>query len=458
MYCRRSHPRGIVRRPLAAGLVVLGSLSTFTAIIHAQAPAARPAVPGAPAGMTAFVDVAVIPMDTERVLPNQTVLVEGGRVTALGPAKQVKVPAGATRIDGQGKYLIPGLGDCHTHIGYGKTSKDKLADTVATVAAAERRLFTWFADGVTTIRNMDYLEADQAATIGLYKWYLNGRDLLRLRGRAVAGELWSPRIYTSGQWVPMRHTPEYARYVAKNQSAEAPVPSLDSVTAYLAAYKAAGYDHVKVHTESEEMFDSLLVAAQKVGIALGADLGGHRNLAGNSFLEKALAGKVRSIEHFSRYPNPATISQAEMQKFVTATVRAGTWSCPTLEAAWGQNSQYVRPLQDAGAGILLGTDAPIAPSVHAELKALVSYGGLTPYEALAAGTRNMAAFFNTLDDVGTIAVGKRADLVLLDGNPLEDIGNAQRPAVVMIGGRWLAREELDRRLAANKAAATAANP
>ena len=102
--------------------------------------------------------------------------------------------------------------------------------------------------------------------------------------------------------------------------------------------------------------------------------------------------------------------------------------------------------------MLLGTDVPFVSSIHAELDALVSKAGLTPYQALTAGTKNMAAYFKTLDDEGTIAVGKRADLVLLTGNPLENVQNARRPAVVMVGGRWLAREELDRRLAANEAA------
>jgi hypothetical protein len=321
------------------------------------------------------------------------------------------------------------------------------------MAAAERRLFTWLADGVTTIRNMDYMERDQAVTIERFMWYLNGSDLLRLRDRAAAGELWSPRIYTSGQWVPIRYTPEHARFVSKNPAAEPPVPSLDSVIYFLSAYKKAGFDHVKEHTESEDMFDSLLVAAKKVGIDIGADLGGHRRLVGHSFLKKALAAKIKSVEHFAEYPSPTSASPEEVQSFVKATVEAGTWSCPTAAiSSGGGRRQYIRPLQDAGAGILLGTDAPLMRSVHDELKALVLHGKLTPYEALAAGTKNMAVFFNTLDDVGTVTVGKRADLILLDGNPLDDVVHAKQPAVVMIGGRWMAREAIDKRLAEYQAA------
>ena len=72
--------------------------------------------------------------------------------------------------------------------------------------------------------------------------------------------------------------------------------------------------------------------------------------------------------------------------------------------------------------------------------------GLTPYQALAAGTRNMAAYLGRLDVAGTVAVGKQADLVLLNGNPLRSVAHAARPAGVMVGGRWLARTALDARL------------
>ena len=115
--------------------------------------------------------------------------------------------------------------------------------------------------------------------------------------------------------------------------------------------------------------------------------------------------------------------------------------------------RMVKALQDSGAGLLLGTDAvDLVPNlmpgfaVHRELQALVR-AGLTPYQALRTGTYNVAEYFGTLDSTGTIAVGKRADLVLLGGNPLADIHQTMQPAGVMLGGRWLAREEIDRRFA-----------
>jgi imidazolonepropionase-like amidohydrolase len=122
--------------------------------------------------------------------------------------------------------------------------------------------------------------------------------------------------------------------------------------------------------------------------------------------------------------------------------------------------QVIRALQAAGAGLLSGTDGPDVPfmvctlpgfTLHRELAALV-WAGLTPYQALATSTRNVAAYFGTLDESGTVAVGKRADLVLLDGNPLVDISQTMHIAGVMLNGRWLSRATLDRRLAADRPA------
>ncbi len=113
--------------------------------------------------------------------------------------------------------------------------------------------------------------------------------------------------------------------------------------------------------------------------------------------------------------------------------------------------QLIRALHDAGAGLLLGSDAPQIMNVpgfsaHRELETLVA-SGLTPYQALVTGTGNVARFFGVDDHAGAVAEGMRADLLLLDGNPLADIRNTSRLAGVMVRGTWWPREAIDDRLA-----------
>lgn len=108
--------------------------------------------------------------------------------------------------------------------------------------------------------------------------------------------------------------------------------------------------------------------------------------------------------------------------------------------------RLIKALNDEGAGLLLGSDAPQwfnVPgfSLHRELRYLVD-AGLRPYQALLTGTRNVARFVGTPDDFGTVAPGRRAELILLEANPLADIANVRRRAGVMIGGRWLPESEI----------------
>ncbi len=444
------------------------------AVIAGLGPVPAPAQAQQP--VTAFVNVSVVPMDREHVLRGQTVVVQGDRIVAMGPAKQVRVPATAVRVDGRGKFLMPGLADMHMHVGY----------NVADVTDAEQILFLLVANGVTTIRNMDYY-AKTERTLG-------GEATLQLRARVAAGELWGPRIYTAGQW--------YA-------------DTSKSVLQNVEAYQAAGYDLIKVHDETDtprSKLDSLVEAAHRVGIPIaGHPVGG---------LAYALEHRFASIEHLEGFPGlevqeRSLADTAKIPAVVAATRAAGVRITPTralneaftvgdvdsryylgqryapaalsvtysyadrdtvvarrarsksLEAKQtaegaaarrqrAENTEgaevrrrVILALQAAGVELLLGTDSPLLVpgyGVHQELDALVR-AGLTPYQALVTGTRNVAAYFGTLDSAGTVAVGKRADLVLLTGNPLTDIRHAEQIAGVMAAGRWLPHADIERRLA-----------
>ena len=113
-------------------------------------------------------------------------------------------------------------------------------------------------------------------------------------------------------------------------------------------------------------------------------------------------------------------------------------------------NKLLKAMSDGGVVILMGTDAPQLFSVpgfslHRELPVMVA-AGMTPYQVLRSGTVNVAKFFNIENEAGTIAVGKRADLLLLDANPLLNIGNVEKVAGVMVDGRWLSREYIKQRL------------
>jgi cytosine/adenosine deaminase-related metal-dependent hydrolase len=442
----------------------------------------------AAAPVTAFVDVAVIPMDRERMLAHQTVVVRGDRIVALGPTTATRVPAEAVRVDGRGKFLIPGLADMHAHIpGWNRMvvwDDGAAMFTGASLEEAERMLFLNVANGVTTLRLM-------------HGW----PGSLALRHRAAQGELLSPRLYVARRAIEL--------------GGEGWADSAGRIVADVEAAKAAGYDLIKVHgaiRAEGAAHDSLVAVARRVGIPIAGHPPG--SAIGDQGLEVAMQ-HYASIEHLERfnqyltggganeppYSFPQTYdlgaSAGKLQALAVAMQRAGVWNCPTLVALdlvfdrgrgpeiaqWPElrylretnrqrtlerlasqradsvpiitvaaRRQIIQALRDAGAGLLLGTDAAFEPllpgfAVHRELEALVR-AGLTPYEALATGTRNVAAYFGTLDSTGTVAVGQRADLVLLAANPLEDIRHTMQVAGVLLGGRWLPRAELDARLAA----------
>lgn len=422
----------------------------------------------APVTVSAFTNVTVVPMDRQRTLPNHTVIVRGDRIAEIGPADKVSVPDGAARIDGRGKFLMPGVSEMHAHIP-GSNSPDALVDRVL-------RLFV--ANGVTTIRGM-----------------LGDPKHLILRERARRGEIVAPTIFTSG--------PSF-----NGNSAEAVEPAVKMVQ----DQKAAGYDLLKIHPGvPREVFDAVAAEANRLRIPFSghvpADVG----------LERALAAKYHSIDHIDGYieyavrsdapvdrENPGFfganwaghIDAARMKHAVAETKKAGVWIVPTqglmeiffsaetpeqmrtkpgvefmppqVVEGWvkqrqGFMSQQLPPpevsarflderrrllkaLSDADVDILLGSDAIQTFSVPGfsivnEMGAMAR-SGMTLFQIYTSGTTNVARFFGREKEVGTVEVGKIADLVLVDADPMTDVANFGRQTGTMVGGRWHARQEL----------------
>lgn len=436
-------------------------LSVCLSALLAVGLAAQPAGPSA-----AFTSVSVLPMDREAVLADQTVVIRDGRIAEIGPTARVRVPDGAMRIDGRGRYLMPALAEMHAHVPGGS----------APDAQVERVLLLYAANGIGTIRGM-----------------LGHPRHLALRERIAKGQIWAPQLYTSG--------PSFSGTTAK---------TVDVATSMVREQKAAGYDFLKIHPGvPRPVMDAVVSAAADAGLTVAghvpADVG----------LLHALELRQRTIDHLDGYIEalartgaPASqwfgvnlmdhVDESRMPAIVQATKAAGTWMVPTeillesttsdeapeVMAKWPEmryaspaqlaqwtetkrkmmadvpSAQRVRFIQlrrrllkalhEAGVPFLLGSDAPQmwnVPgfSIHRELQVLVA-SGLTPYQALTTGTRNVARFLGTLETSGTVVAGKRADLVLLDANPLSDIATTSRIAGVMLAGRWMDRATIDVRL------------
>lgn len=423
------------------------------------------AAPAAAEPVYAITHVTVVPMDRERLVPDQTVIVRDGRIAAVGPAAATAVPEGAVRIAGEGRYLMPGLAEMHAHVP---------PDPQAT-QWTEDVLFLYAANGITFARSM-----------------LGAPHHLALREQAEAGTIVSPRLYLSGP--------------SLNGNS---VASPEAGRAIVAEQKAAGYDFLKIHPGLDRArYDAVAEAAE----AAGMPFGGH--VPEEVGIERAMAAGQATIDHLDGYmqllvPEGTDTSdaglfgsnltrhadEARIAEAVRRTVAAGVWNVPTeslihhvvlpdpedrlagreelayvpapMRTSWiearrnlqsqpGYDSAMARryaeirgklihALHDGGAGLLLGSDAPQwfnTPgfSLHRELAILVG-AGLSPYEALATGTRNVGRFLGE-GQTGTVAPGARADLILLEANPLEDVANVQRRAGVMLGGRWLPEERI----------------
>ena len=478
--------------PLALRRAVSFSLLLLTAApaagLSQYKPAATPP-PGEPSrgalarGTVAITGVHVITMADERVVRDATVLVRDGRIAEVG--RNVKVPAGARRIDGRGKYLIPGLADMHTHL---FSDGDAVPDS-----AGPAELGVMLANGITAARLM-----------------IGTPEQLVLRRQVKEGAVVGPQL-----WVA---SPHFASEPSDNARV---VTTPEEVRTAVREVKAAGYDFVKVTFGiTGALYEALTEEARAQGIRVVGHVepavGVRRAIAAgqqiehlDAYMEGALADSApmrESLTQFGVY-KPANwasldwIDRAKLKQLAVETARGGIWTVPTLEIFnrafsiplsdeelhalpdwdmipnrirgpyvrsrekyWsapvprerraryaGLRNALVKDIADAGGKIMAGSDSPdllmaYGFALHRELAHLVR-AGLTPYQALLAATRNPAEFLGAEREWGRIAPGRRADLVLLAANPLEDIGATARIEGVMTGGRWLERAELDRMIA-----------
>lgn len=414
---------------------------------------------GASADPIAFVGVSVIPMDSERVLENHTVLVDDDRIVWVGPASAADIPADARRIDAAGMYLMPGLAEMHGHI----------PPPNQPAAEIEKTLYLYLANGITTVRGM-----------------LGYPGQLALREQAKEGTIDSPTLYLAG--------PSF-----NGNSVSSPAQAAEKVRTQV----EEGWDLLKIHPGmSRAEFDAMAETAKANGI----EFGGH--VPADVGLEHAIAMGQLTFDHLDGYVeylfgmDPEGVDQVALNEIVRKTKEAGAWVVPTMvlwetlygvvdleelnafpelvyappaaRASWErqflqrttdpqfdreQNErviearmQVLAALHKAGAGILMGTDAPQQYSVpgfslHREMQRMVD-AGMSPYDVIRTGTVHVGTYFSAWDTFGQVAEGHRADLVLLTSNPLDSIANVADRAGVMVRGKWYSEAEIQERLSA----------
>lgn len=416
----------------------------------------------------AFVNVSVVPMSSETVLEQQTVVVNDGVISVIGPVDDVPIPRDAEVIDGTDRFLMPGLAEMHAHVP--SAGSENL----------DRNFSLYVANGVTLIRGM-----------------LGQASHLELREQLENGVVFGPHLVTSGPSLN-------GRSVTGAANAEQLVRDQYN----------SGYDFIKVHPGlTADEFEAIGNTAMELGMPFA----GHVPVAAG--LERALQLNMASIDHLDGYfaallPADSDgaggyggffdvlladkIDAGRIPDIARATAESGTWNVPTevliedrinavsvaeLRARPGMQfmprdtvdrwvaakeallaehdfdpevaalaielrRRLILELHKAGAGLLLGADSPQVFNVpgfslHDELDLLVA-AGLTPYEALRTGTASVAEFLGS--NTGIVAVGRRADLVLLDANPLADVRHAQRIHGVALRGVWHSSDALSRRL------------
>ncbi|HQU91328.1 MAG TPA: amidohydrolase family protein [Pyrinomonadaceae bacterium] len=433
---------------------------------------------------TAFVGVNVVPMDRERVLANQTVIVKNGVIAEVGDARRVKVPKDAVRVDGTGKYLIPGLVDMHTHL---LSDSDEYPDSIG-----PDELRVMVANGVTTVRFM-----------------IGTPELLSLRSRSAKGEIIAPTM-----WVASPHL------TGREQGNDFVVKTDEEARDAVRKSKAAGYDFIKFTTfVPGAIYEAAVDEAAKVGIRVV----GH---ADTRFVGVERAWKAKQqIEHLDGYIemllkpdapmkhavsdiliyNPDNwkafdyIDESKIAEVARRTVASNPYVDPTqhfmkntfgrlrteeeiraqpdfrfyppkVQQQWldfykknrflntislEQRARWIKlrdklivAINDAGGKLMTGSDTPeflwlYGFALHHELKALRD-AGIGNYAALAAGTRNPHEYLGSLAKSGTVEKGKAGDLVLLNKNPLDDITATYDRAGVMLKGKYYTQAELNR--------------
>jgi hypothetical protein len=435
-----------------------------------------PAEPRRPPDPLIITHVTVLPMTPDAApLTDVTVTIRDGRIASIAPASK-DLARGTRRIDGRGKWLMPGFSDMHMHLENDRMGRLHVGDPSLPDGTFELEdaLTPYLANGVLQVFNL----SSMSETIGQQVEVESGRVL----GPHIATAAMidgSPPMWPLGM-TRAAATPEDGRQAVRDARAE-------------------GYQFIKVYSKlTLETFSAIVDEARQQHMRVV----GHIPQRGQGITEKFFVpgfDLVAHAEEFAQHTDPP--DHAAIPRYADMSKRNGTWLVATLSLderiveeirdpdslqrrdelrhmhprayqmvtrdnpytkdrsagriAYVQNvvdfnCPLVKAFVAAGVPVLTGTDAPVpgvAPgfALHDEFESL-SRCGMSNAQILESTTRWAAEWLGTLADRGTVEAGKRADFVLLDANPLENIANTRRIAGVIVGGHYLSRAELDRRL------------
>lgn len=447
------------------------SLSLVSDIVLGQpAPAPSP---------LAIEHVTVLPMTVDgSMLRDQTVTIRNGRIAGIESSNVARVAVDVKQIDGTGKYLMPGLTDAHVHLENDRISRLFLHNpSIPTGTTRTKDIFLpYVANGVLQLIDL----SATSETVGQRDEVESG--LVVGPHIALAAMIDGPDPFWPVGMTRVAATPSDGRQAVRDASAE-------------------GYEIIKVYSKLDlPTFTAIVDEARKMHMPVV----GHIPERGKGITEKFFEPGFGMVAHAEEFALQTRIpSETDIPRYVEMTKRNGTWLIGTLslderlleetsrpdslkarkelvfltpllysmvternpyvEQASKERMEYLRAVVAfnkklvhafavAGIPVLAGTDAPVPGMVpgfalHDELEAMARYG-LSNKQVLEGATRLPAEWLGVAGDRGVVAVGKRADLLLLDADPMVDVANTRKIAAVVVGGRYLRRSDLDQKMEA----------
>jgi imidazolonepropionase-like amidohydrolase len=414
-----------------------------TSALHAQAPAEAPVV--------AIRAGTLIDGTGAAPVRNAVIVIRGDRIEAVGPS--ARVPAGARVIDLSRYTILPGFIDAHVHLasrplGVGDfvhrgVTDDEGDDALWGAADARATLLAGFTTvrdvGSSSFANVALARAIDAGRVGGPRMVVAGH-LIGISGGHCDLDGLAPGV------VP-EHGPLEGIAAGPDQVREAVRLQVKYGATVIKICATGGVLSQGDQIGAQQMTEDEMRAAVETAHMLGRRVAAHAH--GNEGIKAAIRAGVTSIEHGSFLDEEAVRMMVEHGTWLVPTLFAGwtvgspeasahlpAWMAEKGRAAWEAMQRSIRLAVQGGVKIALGTDAGVDPHGRnaREFELLVTVGGMSPMQAIQAGTMNGATLLGMEHDVGSVETGKLADLVAVGGDPLADITTLQHPAFVMKGG------------------------